>query len=210
MAVPQLGKTIRARRHAVQKTLVQIATETGLTAGFISQVERDQTIPSITSLVVIAKALGVPIGDLITQPEQAQPDSYHDQRQAYSVASGPVRYERLSTVFPGSRVHSVKFTMPSGYKSEMVSHEGDEMVFVLSGQVEYIVGQKQYLLSVGDSLHFDANIPHTVEALTHKSKQAELLWVGTAQLFEGLSGVDALEKAGHGTNGRLSGGTEFS
>lgn len=205
MAISQLGKTIRARRHAVKKTLVQIAAETGLTAGFISQVERDQTTPSITSLVVIAKALGVTISDLIKQPQQVQPDSYHDQRQAYSVASGQVKYERLSTVFPGSKVHSVKFTMPSGYKSEMVSHEGDEMVFVLSGQVEYIVGPKHYVLSVGDSLHFDGTIPHSVEALLHESKHAELLWVGTAQLFDG---ADVLEQGGD--NGRFLRGTEFS
>jgi len=205
VAIAQLGKSIRARRHAVKKTLVQIAAETGLTAGFISQVERDQTTPSITSLIVIAKALGVAIGDLIKQPQQVQPDSYRNQRQAYSVASGQVRYERLSTVFPGSKMNSVKYTMPSGYKSEMVSHEGEEMVFVLSGKVEYTIGARQYVLGVGDSIHFDGNIPHSVESLPHESQQAELLWVGTAQLFEG---VEAQEK--DGDNGRFLRGTEFS
>lgn len=208
MAMPQLGKTIRTRRHALKKTLMQIAGETGLTAGFISQVERNLTTPSITSLVVIAKALGVPIGDLIKQPEQIQPDSYQDQRQTYRVASGAVKYERLSTVFPGSRVHSVKFTMPSGYKSEMVSHEGDEMVFVLSGQVEYTVGLQHFVLCAGDSLHFDANIPHTIEALMHKSKQAELLWVGTAQLFDDES--DNVVEENQGNHEILLKGTEFS
>ena len=68
MEMPQLGETIRARRHAVKKTLVQVASETGLTAGFLSQLERNQTSSSITSLVVIAKSLGVTIGDLIKQP----------------------------------------------------------------------------------------------------------------------------------------------
>ena len=208
MTMPQLGKTIRTRRHAVKKTLMQIAVETGLTAGFISQVERNLTTPSITSLVVIAKALGVQIGDLIKQPGQIQPDSYQDRRQTYRVASGPVKYERLSTVFPGSRVHSVKFTMPSGYKSEMVSHEGDEMVFVLSGQVEYTVGLQHFVLCAGDSLHFDGNIPHTIEALMHKSKQAELLWVGTAQLFDEEN--DNVEEEKQGNHERFLKGTEFS
>lgn len=208
MALPQLGKTIRTRRHAVKKTLMQVARETGLTAGFLSQVERNLTTPSITSLVVIAKALGVVIGDLIKQPEQIHPDSYQDQRQTYTVASGPVKYERLSTVFPGSQVHSVKFTMPCGYKSEMVSHDGDEMVFVLSGQVEYTVGLQHFVLCAGDSLHFDGNIPHTVEALMHKSKQAELLWVGTAQLFDDEHGNVVEEK--HGNYERFLKGTENS
>lgn len=196
MALPLLGKTIRTRRHAMKKTLMQVAVETGLTAGFISQIERGLTTPSITSLVVIAKALGVPIGDLIKQPEQVQPVSYQDKRQTYTVASGPVKYERLSTVFPGSQVHSVKFTLPCGYKSEMVSHDGDEMVFVLSGKVEYTVGLQHFVLRAGDSLHFDGNIPHTVEALMHKSKQAELLWVGTAQLFGDDNGQVVEEKQG--------------
>jgi transcriptional regulator with XRE-family HTH domain len=185
MEMPQLGRSIRARRHAIKKTLVQVATETGLTAGFISQLERGQTSPSITSLVVIAKALGVAIGDLIKQPAQLRPDTYRSQRQPYSVASGRVKYERLSTVFPGSQVHSVKFTMPSGYKSEMVSHEGDEMIFVLSGQIGYTVGKDSYVLNVGDSLHFDANIPHSIESLPHENEVAEVIWVGTVALFDG-------------------------
>ncbi|MDP5008363.1 MAG: XRE family transcriptional regulator, partial [Glaciimonas sp.] len=173
LGMPELGKSIRARRHAIKKTLVQIAAETGLTAGFLSQVERNQTSPSISSLVVIAKALDVAISALIVQPEQVQPDTYQGQRQPYSVANGQVKYERLSTQFPGSQVHSVKFTMPVGYKSEIVAHDGDEMIFVLRGKVEYTVGLERYVLNVGDSLHFDANIPHSVEALLHKNQQAE-------------------------------------
>ncbi|AMP14204.1 MULTISPECIES: helix-turn-helix domain-containing protein [Collimonas] len=185
MDIPELGISIRTRRHAINKTLVELATETGLTAGFISQLERNLTSPSITSLVVIAKALGVSIGDLIQQPAQLQPDTYRGQRQPYSVASGRVKYERLSTVFPGSQVHSVKFTMPAGYKSEMVSHEGDEMIYVLSGRVGYTVGTDNYVLNVGDSLHFDANIPHSIESLPHENQVAEVIWVGTVSLFDG-------------------------
>ena len=185
MEMPQLGETIRARRHAVRKTLVQVASETGLTAGFLSQLERNQTSSSITSLVVIAKSLGVTIGDLIKQPAQLRPDTYRGQRQPYSVQRGRVKYERLSTVFPGSQVHSVKFTMPTGYKSEMVSHEGDEMVFVLSGKVGYTVGKDSYVLHVGDSLHFDAKIPHSIESLPHENDAAEVVWVGTVALFDG-------------------------
>ncbi|WP_194270549.1 helix-turn-helix domain-containing protein [Glaciimonas soli] len=206
-----MGRTIRARRHKIKKTLVQIAEETGLTAGFLSQLERNQTSASISSLVVIAKALNIAVSDLVEQPAQALPDTYQGQRKPYSVINGQVRYERLSTVFPGSQIHSVKFTMPMGYKSETVSHEGDEMVFVLSGKVEYAVGMERYVLNVGDSLHFDANIPHSVEVLLHQNQQAELIWMGTTKLFEEFVQISTSKsrKSSSGGHQVFKGGTEF-
>ncbi len=210
MGMSELGSTIRARRHQIKKTLVQIAEETGLTAGFLSQLERNQTSPSISSLVVIAQALDIAVSDLVEQPAQTLPDTYQGQRKPYSVINGQVSYERLSTVFPGSQVHSVKFTMPMGYKSETVSHEGDEMVFVLSGKVEYTVGMERYVLNVGDSLHFDANIPHSVEALLHQNQQAELIWVGTAKLFEDSVRIPTSKNCKSGGNHLVfMRGTEF-
>jgi transcriptional regulator with XRE-family HTH domain len=172
----QLGSRIRQRRKALQMTLKQVAERTGLTAGFLSQLERHQTSTSLTSLVTIAQAL--------EQPDQLRPASYSDQRSPFAIDNGPNRYERLSTVFPGSQLHSVKYRVPSGYKSMMESHAGDEWVFVLHGRVEYTVGTEQYILGVGDSLHFDARIAHSIHALPDPTDYAEVVWVGTAQLFD--------------------------
>jgi len=181
----RLGEQIRERRRALGKTLKDVAGATGLSVGFMSQIERNQTVPSLSSLGMVAKALQTTIGDLMGQPAQPQADTYHDKRQPYTLEEGRVSYERLSSVFRGSRLHSVKFKMPCGYQSETVSHEGEEMVYVLRGQIKYEVADKRYLLDEGDSLHFDAKIPHSIAALSHPLGFAEVIWTGTMDLFDG-------------------------
>lgn len=197
----RLSERIRERRLFLGMTLKEVAQATGLSVGFMSQIERNLTVPSLSSLAMVAKALQTSIGDLVGQPIVSQAaDTYHDKRKAYTVEQGRVRYERLSTVFRGSQIHSVKFTMPVGYHSETVSHEGEEMVFVIRGSIRYEVADKKYVLDEGDSLHFDAKIPHSIAALPHPYGAAEVIWTGTMDLFDGAdrarSEKDSIELSG--------------
>ena len=85
-------------------------------------------------------------------------------------------------MFPGSCMHAVKILVPVGYASEFVAHTGEELLFVLAGSLEYIVGSETYLLGPGDSLHFDATRPHRFSNLGETI--VEVLWAGTLPLFE--------------------------
>jgi transcriptional regulator with XRE-family HTH domain len=185
MTFKRLGQQIRDRRKELELTLSEVAQATGLSVGFLSQLERNLTAPSLSSLTVVAKVLKTSVGDLVGRPVSPRADTHHETRQPYSVDGGGVKYERLSTVFRGSVLHSVKFTMPSGYKSEKVSHPGEEMVFVIHGRIRYEVDEESFLLEQGDSLHFDAKIPHSIEALSHESGCAEVIWTGTLDVFDG-------------------------
>jgi len=182
MSTKHIGKRIRKLRKAQHKTLQQVAAESGLSVGFLSQVERNLTGITLSSLVNVARALGVPLHDLVDQPPQTAPDSHRGSREVYALEEASVGYERLSTTFPGSRMHSVKMHIPAGFASETVSHDGEEMVYVLRGAIVYTVGERQYRLDAGDSLHFDAGIPHRIE--NRGKAQAEVLWVGTLAIFD--------------------------
>ena len=81
----RIGQRIRRLRREAKKTLLEVATEAKLSVGFLSQVERHLTGISLSSLVNVAKALGVPLGALIDQPRQAQPDSYEGRRKPYAL-----------------------------------------------------------------------------------------------------------------------------
>jgi transcriptional regulator with XRE-family HTH domain len=201
MTLGQLGERLRQQRKATGKSLKDIADATGLSVGFISQIERNLAIPSLSSLATVADVLGVTIGELTGRRGAAEPDTYHDKREAYSLPDGQVRYERLSTVFAGSVLHSVKFAMPIGYQSETVSHQGEEFVYVLKGRIRYRVADQTYLLNESDSLHFDAKIPHSIEALSSDQGFAEVIWTGTLDIFDGEvhganNSVDALSLTG--------------
>ncbi|WP_431820738.1 helix-turn-helix domain-containing protein [Burkholderia sp. F1] len=180
--IMRIGQRIRRLRRESKKTLLEIATQAKLSVGFLSQVERNLTGISISSLVNVAKALNVPLGALIDQPRQPQPDSHQGNRESYAVDRTSQRYERLSTTFDGSLINAVKVQMMEGYCSEWVAHGGDEFVYVLSGQVRYTIGKKDYPLSPGDSIHFDAHQKHRVANVG--AGPAELIVVGTLPLFD--------------------------
>jgi quercetin dioxygenase-like cupin family protein len=148
----------------------------------LSQVERNLTGISISSLVNVAKALQVPLGTLLEHPRQAQPDSHEGRRESYQVGPMRQKYERLSTTFDGSMLNAVKVQMMEGYTSEWVAHGGDEFVYVLSGRVRYTVRRKNYELTAGDSLHFDAQHRHRV--VNVGPGPAEVIAVGTLPLFD--------------------------
>ncbi|WP_174975931.1 helix-turn-helix domain-containing protein [Burkholderia contaminans] len=180
--IMRIGQRIRRLRREAKKTLLEVATEAKLSVGFLSQVERHLTGISLSSLVNVAKALGVPLGALIDQPRQAQPDSYEGRRKPYALDARSQWYERLSTTFDGSQINALKVQMMEGYRSEWVAHGGDEFVYVLAGRICYTVGKKDYPLSPGDSLHFDARKRHRVANVG--DGPAEVIAVGTLPLFD--------------------------
>lgn len=182
MTVDRIGERLRRYRRAAKKTLNEAASESGLTASFLSQAERNLTGISISSLANIAKSLGVPMNALFDQPPQPQPDSHQGERVRYAIEGQPLAYERLSSSFPGNQINAVKMNMPVGYQSELISHEGAEFAYVLSGQIVYTIEGRQYSLGVGDSVHFDAGKPHRLANVG--SDVAEVLTVTTMALFD--------------------------
>ncbi|UXI68123.1 helix-turn-helix domain-containing protein [Tahibacter amnicola] len=182
MSHPHIGERLRRYRREAKKTLLDVASAAGVSVGFLSQAERNLTGISISSLANIAKALNVPMRALLEQPSQDAPDSHQGQRQRYAVGSQRQTYERLSSRFPGHQINAVKMTMPVGYTSEEVSHDGDEFVYVLSGQARYVVAGTRYDLAVGDSLHFDAHQPHSVANIAQDV--TEVISVGTMRIFD--------------------------
>ena len=181
MLTESLGERIRRLRRASGKTLQEVAAESGLSAGFLSQVERDISGVTLSSLAGIARAIGAPMPALFAAPPQEGPDSHAGRRRPFSPVDRGQTYERLSSAFPGSQIHAVKLTLPVGYRSEQTAHAGDEFIYVLAGQVQYTLGGQPYRLGPGDSLHFDAHRLHRLENTGRTP--ALLISVGTLALF---------------------------
>lgn len=159
-----LGQRLRARRKALKLTLQQVADEAGFTAGFISQIERGITVPSLTSLVSVCRVLKVEIGDFLTQPKNATPITRHSERQIYGLSGNDentVRYERLSASFPGNVLRSTIIHEPPGYRSEPMAHEGEEIFFIISGALTIEIEGARTVLETGDTAHFPSTLTHT-------------------------------------------------
>lgn len=175
-----LGASLRKRRKALGMSMQAVADAAGLSVGFISQVERGLTAPSLSSLVGIADVLQTPISDFLSQPS-AHGTTRRDDRVAYAVdATGP-SYERLSSSFPGSQLYSVIVHEPPGHRGEPISHRGEEMFFVVAGEVTVEIEGKVEILRAGDSIHFDSTRVHST--WNHTGEPVSILWAGTMDIF---------------------------
>jgi transcriptional regulator with XRE-family HTH domain len=178
-----LGQRLRARRKAIGKTLQQVATESSLTVGFISQIERGISTPSLASLYNVAKALETSVDHFVSKAPARNHSvvSHSGQRQTYKVGGTARFYEFLERGFPEAKLNACLSHVPSGHLTEMMSHDGEEFVYLVSGSMRYEVDGVTYLLGAGDTLHFDSHKPHRGENIG--ADTAIELWVGTMQLF---------------------------
>ena len=178
-----LGARLRARRKAIGKTMQQVADEASLTIGFISQIERGISTPSLASLYNVAKALDASVDMFVSQaPRRSHSVVTHaGQRPTFKVDGTSRYYEFLERGFADAKLNACLSHVPPGHASEMMSHEGEDFVYLVAGTMLYEVDGTAYELRAGDTLHFDSHKPH--RGTNTGTETAIELWVGTMRLF---------------------------
>lgn len=178
---PRVGALIRARRRQQHMTLEALGKSAEVSVGYLSQVERDHATPSLGTLAQIARALGVGIDYFVSAPTAQNALTREAERNRFSLDGSSIVYERLGADFPGNQLSSFIMTVPPGYRSETVAHEGEEILYVLQGAITQRLDGEEMVMSSGDSLHFRGNRPHSWS--NHTDQPARLLWTGTLTLF---------------------------
>ncbi len=176
-----LGQRIRAQRKKVGKSLKVVADETGLSIAFLSQLERDISSPSLASLRLIANSLGTAAHYFMGSAGEPSPVSKSGRRKPYCPSDKGPRYERLSDEFLGSKLSSVIINLPAGYEGQLMTHEGEEIMYVLEGSIRCDVNGETRLLEKGDSIHYSSHLPHRTR--NPSVQPAKVLWVGTLRIF---------------------------
>ena len=177
-----LGFLIRQCRKSAMMTMQTLADKTGLSVGYISQVERNITVPTLTSLKAIAGVLNQRVSYFFEHPYSDEETTRFRERLVYQIGEKGASYERLSTRFHGSMLQSVIMYLPSGFRSETTTHEGEEFIFMLEGEMTFEFADKTLVIKRGDSIHFDAQKRHT--AWNHTAELTVLLWCGTMVVFD--------------------------
>jgi len=178
---PLTGGLIRERRRGMNMTLKELGELSKLSVGFLSQVERDHATPSLAALSMISKGLDVEMEFFVSSPAVHRGRTRHGERENFSVDDSSLRYQRLGADFAGKALSSFIIVVPAGYKSETVSHEGEEIIYILEGEVVTFVEDEKVVLQAGDSLHFRSTRSHRWE--NAGDKECRILWTGTAALF---------------------------
>ena len=167
-----LGNEIRQLRKVRGITLQQMALATGKSVGFLSQVERNLTRPSVAALQDISEALGVHIGWFFPDDVNGSPgEREHIVRQSnrrqltYSKLSGTeylgLHDHLLSANLNGELALGISRYEPGASTGDdRYTHDGEEAGLVLSGQLELTIGNRVHLLEAGDSFSFKSNLRH--------------------------------------------------
>lgn len=174
---PPLGPMIRKRRKQLGLTLQQLCDVAGLSVGYLSQVERENATPTLGTLAQIAEGLGVELDYFVSQPRPSDALTRSETRPQFSIAGSSVGYEALFNEYPGSELSSYVLTVPPGYTSETVSHEGEEIIYILDGTIDQTLDGEIFRMTAGDSLHYPGSTPHS---WTNPGESpARILWTGT-------------------------------
>ena len=176
-----LGERLRLRRKELKLSMKEVAVSSGLSIGFISQVERGLTSPSLTSLTAIANFLRSDVTNFLSQPKSKSSITRNEERDVYTINKNGLQYERLSDSFPGHTLNSVIIHEMPGHKTESISHEGEEFFFILEGAITIYIDGVVNILEAGDSLHFDSSRSHS--AWNHTNKVTTVLHVCTMNVF---------------------------
>jgi transcriptional regulator with XRE-family HTH domain len=174
-----IGQRIKARRKRAGYSLRELASRTELTAAFLSQVERGQVNPSISSLRRIAEALEVSMLSFLAESAQASGPKY----------SPVVRVERRSKLnLPDSKVTYELLTPDLAHKIEVVAgcispgtgnvarplrEPTEEWIYVLSGALLITLGSDNYILNPGDTIMFEGAELKTIAC----ASQEDATWI---------------------------------
>jgi transcriptional regulator with XRE-family HTH domain len=185
----QLGRKIRDLRLRRGLTVQKLADATGLSKGFISQVENDRTSPSLSTLRDFATALRTSMAYLVADDEPALHVVRAAERPQLRADGDSSRTELLSAL-PKRNLELLMLELPPGRPAgePRHSHPGEECLLCLEGRVRLLHGDQEWMLETGDSCHLDGRIAHSIENLGPAT--ARVLVAMTPAAFEPVPRMD--------------------
>jgi transcriptional regulator with XRE-family HTH domain len=159
--VETLGSNLKTIRTAQGLTLAQLGGKAGLSASYLSQVERGVTMPSLSRLTGIAQALGVEVR-VFFEDDASSPCVVRANEGIELKGSAGISMELLSAHPRGKNIQPYIVVCPPGAWREHPSvHPGEECGFVVKGELTVTVGEETFTLAAGDSIHYDRHQLHS-------------------------------------------------
>ena len=176
----EIGNRIRNLRRINNLTLEELASRCELTKGFLSQLERDLSTPSINTLRDICEVLGISLSDFFQETTQekvvfTQEDFFVDKREDCTIA----------WIVPNAQMHNMEpilVTLPPAGKSPVLQpHEGEEFGFVISGSITLLNEERKQKIEKGQSFYLNGDSEHRF--INESGVQAKFIWVTNPPLF---------------------------
>lgn len=169
-----VGEKIKQIREMKKVSLEELASRSGMDITMVQKIEQEKNIPSLAPLVKIARALGVRLGTFLDDSDSYGPvvvRAGEYQKGARFTSQSSETREHLnffSLAFDkaGRNMEPFIVEIEPGQQSDYMlsSHEGEEFIYVLEGEIEINYGKEVYRLAKGDSIYLDSIVIHNVHA----------------------------------------------
>ncbi|HUY72142.1 MAG TPA: XRE family transcriptional regulator [Gaiellaceae bacterium] len=174
-----LGQRLQGLRREQGLTLERVSADSGLSAGYLSQIENGQAVPSLTALQVIAASLGAELATFFPDSSEATTrivrasdrNGFRLERQ-----SGE-EYAVLAQQVEGSAFSAVYARHLPGAAALPFRHLGEEFALVLSGRVKLTIGEQTHEIGPGEWAHYSSQHGHSAEVVS--DEPVEAIWILT-------------------------------
>lgn len=163
--VSSIGPKLRQLRQQQRLSLQQLAVKADVSAAAIHKIERNDMVPTITTLLKIAAALEQPVGYFIDHhedpPELATMTTANGRAKVFTPHRG-LHLAGISGPYAQFRGAAAVATVDPGASSgaKLLTHPGEELVYVTEGAMVVEIAGSRFELAAGDSLHFIGDQPH--------------------------------------------------
>lgn len=164
-----IGKEVRSFRKQMELTLQDLSLVTGLSSAMLSKIENGQASPSLATLKVLSRAFAVPVSVFFRDLEERHDASFvrHGEGMQFSRKGGRLNHEAWLLGHCASRRVSMEpYLVRLTGRTELfprVQDSGVWFIHVLEGRMEFRYGDTLYQLGAGDSLTYEASVPHGTE-----------------------------------------------
>jgi transcriptional regulator with XRE-family HTH domain len=169
-----VGAKIKQIREMKKVSLEELAERCGMEIGLVQKIEQEKNIPSLAPLIKIARALGVRLGTFLDDSDSYGPvvvrSGDHQKGVRFTSQTSEARehlnFFSLAFDKAGRNMEPFIVDIEPGQQSDYMlsSHEGEEFIYVLEGEVEINYGKEVYKLAKGDSIYLDSIVLHNVHA----------------------------------------------
>lgn len=178
----QIGAKIKELRLENNLTQTELADRCELSKGFISQLERDMTSPSIASLIDILESLGTNLREFFSEREDEKIVFTEDD---FFVKDDDELDYHLEWIIPNAQkneMEPIMLTLKEGGRfEEHTPHEGEEFGMVIQGTINIHLGKKLYKAKKGSTFYYRSNRNHWIS--NAGKREAKVLLVGTPPTF---------------------------
>lgn len=175
-----IGQRIKQLRIQNDLTLEELASRSELTKGFLSQLERNLTSPSVSTLEDILEALGTDLASFFKDSKQTKvvfkkEDYFVDEHDEYSI----------HWIVPNAQKNEMEPILltlhPQGQSKEFDPHDGEEFGYVVEGRITLVNGDKEYPVKKGETFYINGKYRHYLK--NNGKFEARVLWITTPPLF---------------------------